>query len=284
MYNIELGSDCMPELPEVESVVRALKNRILNYRIMDVEIYLDNIIDYPNKEEFTTNIKNQEIVDVTRRGKWIVIELTHYYLLVHLRMEGKFFLKETAIKREKHEHIIFHLNNGKELRYRDTRKFGKMLLLPKEELENAKPFRKIGVEPFGEELTVDYLKSKFKSKIIPIKTSLLDQTIIAGIGNIYVDEILFLSHVYPGKKTSSLSKKQITSIVQYTKEVLTKAVEEGGTKIRTYTSMDGEPGHYQNYLNVHTKSGSPCPNCGTLIEKIKIGGRGTYYCKKCQKR
>lgn len=284
MYNRGLGSDCMPELPEVESVVRALKKRILHLTIKEVRIRWDNIIEYPSKEEFQLQIQNQEILDMNRRGKWIILELTNYYLLIHLRMEGKFFLKDPEEDYDKHEHVIFSLDNGKELRYRDTRKFGKMLLVLKEELNHAKPFQKIGVEPFGEELNIAYLSDKFKNKTIPIKTSLLDQSIIAGIGNIYVDEILFLSRIYPGKNTSKLTKREMSLIVENTKEVLMKAVEEGGTKIRTYASMDGETGHYQDYLHVHTKVGKPCPNCGNIIKKIKIGGRGTYYCKSCQKR
>lgn len=272
----------MPELPEVESVVRKLKLRVLNRVIKNVTIRWDNIIEYPKKELFISNIRNQEIIDIKRRGKWIIMELTNYYLLVHLRMEGKFFIKHPNDEVDKHEHVMILLDNDEELRYRDTRKFGKMLLIEKDKLVDAKPMKNMGVEPFDEGFTKEYLVNKFKKKTIPIKSSLLDQSIVTGIGNIYVDEILFSSRINPSTKTNEVNAKEISSIIENTKKIMDKAIEYGGTKIRTYTSLDGEQGHYQNYLNVHTKVGKPCPICNTTILKTKIGGRGTYYCPKCQ--
>lgn len=274
----------MPELPEVENVVRKLKEKIIGQQIKSVLINWNPIIEYPKKEEFIKQIRNQEVLNITRRGKWIIMELTEYFLFIHLRMEGKFSIKQKEEEYSKHEHVIFTLDSGKELRYADTRKFGKMSLVLKEQLEDNKPLKNMGFEPFDEGLTVDYLKEKFRKKMIPIKSSLLDQKIIAGIGNIYVDEILFLARIYPQKRTSLLTKKEIALIIQHTKNILAKAIEVGGTKIRTYTSLDGETGHYQEYLNVHTKVGKPCPICGNPIAKMKVNGRGTYYCTTCQKK
>lgn len=273
----------MPELPEVETVRRTLKRQILNEKIKDVKVYWDNIIGYPNVNEFTRNIKKQIIVDIKRRGKWLIFELNDYYLICHLRMEGKFFLKKQGEPLEKHEHIVIIFDTF-ELRFKDVRKFGRMYLYKKEDIEKAKPLQDLGLEPFDSELTVAYLKQKYKNKRIPVKTALLDQTIIAGIGNIYADEILFLANINPLKRVNKLTKKDLELIIENTRKVLDRAIELGGTTIRTYTSSLGVTGKFQKELCVHQRKGEKCKVCGNLIEKIKVGGRGTYYCPKCQKK
>ncbi len=272
----------MPELPEVETVKETLKKKILNKTIYDINIYWDNIIKYPSKDTFIASIKNQTIHDITRRGKWLVFTLDDYYLLSHLRMEGKYYLKEHNQPREKHEHIIINLGDI-ELRYHDTRKFGKMYLIKKDEINKKGPLVNLGLDPFVQELTVAYLKDKYKHKKLPIKTILLDQNIITGIGNIYADEILFLSRINPNKAAHKLTKKELQSIIDNTKLVLNKAITMGGTTIRTYTSSLGVSGQFQHELFVHKRQGEPCKICGSTINKTKIGGRGTYYCKHCQR-
>ncbi len=268
----------MPELPEVETVKETLKKKILNKKVEDVKIYYNGIIATDLKE--FEKIKNQTFLDIKRRGKWIVFELNDHYLLSHLRMEGKYHLKEKKEELKKHEHISFVLNNNKELRYMDTRKFGKMHLIKKDEI-NKSPLFLLGPEP--EDLTYKYLKEKFSKKTIPIKTAILDQTILVGIGNIYADEILFLSKINPFRKTSSLKKNEIEAIIKNTKLVLDKATKLGGTTIRSYTSDEGISGKFQNELYVHGKEGEQCSSCSDIIKKTRIGGRGTYYCEKCQK-
>jgi formamidopyrimidine-DNA glycosylase len=170
----------MPELPEVETVKEKLKERLIHRRIKDVNIFWDKIIQFPSRDEFINKIKNQAINDIKRRGKWLILELDNHYLLIHLRMEGKFFFKSGDEPRIKHEHVIFVLDNNIELRYHDTRKFGKMYLIDKDKLYTSKPLNKLGLEPFDDNLTVKYLQNKFSKKSIPIKTSLLDQHIIVG--------------------------------------------------------------------------------------------------------
>ena len=273
----------MPELPEVETVKNTLKRLVLTRTIKSVVVRYDNIIEYPMSDEFIEKIKNQKINDIHRRGKWLLFELSDFYLLSHLRMEGKYFLKTNHDELDKHEHIIFKLDNGEELRYRDTRKFGKMWLVDKKEIDECKPIKELGLEPWDKELTGEYLLDKYKNKRLPIKSVLLDQSIITGIGNIYADEILFLSKLNPCQISSSLSIDDCNNIIKYTKEVLEKAIELGGTTIRTYESSEGVHGRFQNNLLVHNKKGEKCPNCDTIIEKIVVGGRGTYYCKVCQK-
>lgn len=270
----------MPELPEVETVKETLKRQILGKKIKKVTIYYSGIIAAPSIEEFQKNIKNQTINDIKRRGKWLMFDLDAYYLLSHLRMEGKYYIKKSTDLLTKHQHVVFDLDDC-ELRYNDTRKFGKMYLLDKKNAYNEKPLNELGLEPWDDNLTSNYLINKFKNKKLPIKTLLLDQSIIVGLGNIYVDEVLFLSKINPFKKGYELNSKELDAIIKNTKTILEKAIELGGTTIRTYTSSEGVHGKFQNELLVHTKE--ICPVCKERIIKTRIGSRGTYYCPNCQK-
>lgn len=273
----------MPELPEVETVRQSLKLRLINKKIKSVRVLWDNIIAYPSKEEFIKEITDKTIIDIQRRGKFLMFDLDDYYLLSHLRMEGKYFFKDKDEVLDKHEHIIFELDDEMELRYRDTRKFGKMYLISKSEINNIGPLVNLGLEPWDDNLTSDYLLDKYKNKKLPIKSVLLDQSIIVGIGNIYADEILFLSKINPLKKCNLINNKEANDIIKYTREVLEKAIKMGGTTIRTYSSVDGVHGLFQQELLVHGKDKGLCPVCNSKIDKIKVGGRGTYYCHICQK-
>ena len=269
----------MPELPEVETVKNTLLKEVKNKEIMSASIYWDNIIACPSIKEFQQQIKNQNINDITRRGKWLIFELDDYYLLSHLRMEGKYIIRNAKDPIEKHQHVIFHLSDGTDLRYNDTRKFGKMYLQKKQTAFDEKPLKDLGLEPWDKKLTPEYLKNKFHKK--PIKTELLDQNIVVGIGNIYADEILFLSKINPKTLATNLNIKDYQNIIKYTKLVLEKAIEYGGTTVKSYESSEGVHGRFQTHLLVHTKT--ECPICHSQVAKITVGGRGTYYCKNCQK-
>lgn len=270
----------MPELPEVETVRRTLLKQVLNKRIIDASVYWDNIIAFPSSEEFKEWIKNERINDILRRGKFLMFELDNYFLLSHLRMEGKYFIRKKGDELLKHEHVVFLFDDGTELRYHDTRKFGKMYLIKKEDVYNVKPLSELGLEPFDDNLNSLYLKSKFKKK--PIKTELLDQSIIVGIGNIYADEILFLCRINPYVLATDLSDKNYNDIIKYTKEIFERAILKGGTTVKSYTSAEGVHGLFQTELLVHTKK--ICSVCKGEIVKETIGGRGSYYCPVCQKR
>lgn len=272
----------MPELPEVETVRKALLNKLKNKKIIDIKILHNNVFKDQNIKEVINNIKNQTIKDITRRGKWLIFCLDDYYLLSHLRMEGKYLYRKINEEIGKHELVIFNINNEFELRYQDVRKFGKMYLVPKDKL-NESVLKNLGLEPWDNNLNDKYLLSKYKNKNLPIKTLLLDQSIITGIGNIYADEILFLSKINPNKKGKEITKDDAIKIIGNTKSVLEKAISLGGTTIRSYTSEEGKIGHFQNNLNVHSKEGKKCPTCKAIIIKEKINGRSTYYCSKCQK-
>ena len=274
----------MPELPEVETVRRSLRLKLVGKIIKDVKIYYNNIIDYPSVNEFNKNIVNQRINDIDRYGKWLIFVLDDYYMLSHLRMEGKYFFRNRNEELNKHEHVVFLLDDDIELRYMDVRKFGKMNLIPKDKIKEIGPLLELGLEPWDEKLDVFYLKEKYKKKKLPIKSVILDQSIIVGIGNIYADEILFLSGISPLKSASLLNEKDLSNIIKYTKIVLEDAIKKGGSTIRSYTSVDGIHGLFQQELNVHCKEGELCPKCNSVILKIKVGGRGTYYCEKCQRQ
>lgn len=273
----------MPELPEVETVKNSLKELILNKKITSVEVYYERIIQNVSVLKFKESLINETFRDIKRLGKYLIFVLDNHIIVSHLRMEGKYFLKGTEEK-EKHEHVIFNLVNGETLRYNDTRKFGVMFLFETNDVnvvKNEAPLCELGLEPFDEKLTVKYLKEKWHNSKKPIKTSLLDQSVICGLGNIYVDEVCFMSRINPKEKTSDLCDSDLENIIINSRKVLTKAIELGGTTIKSFVNSHAATGLFQNELLVHTKE--ICPNCLGKIEKIVVGGRGTYYCPKCQK-
>jgi len=272
----------MPEIAEVETVRNTLKKRILNKKIKEVKIFYEPIIE-SNKETFKTDLINKSFIDIKRIGKWLIFETEDRYLLSHLRMEGKFFIKDSNEEKEKHEHIIFTFQDNTDLRYCDTRKFGRMNLIKKENLYKTESIKKQGLEPGDKNLTSEYLLEKFKSKKLPIKTVLLDQTIISGLGNIYVNEVMFYAGINPKKAAKEVTKEESELIVKGSDEIIKEAIKLGGTTIKSYTSSLGVTGRFQANLKVHKREGEPCLACNTKIENIKIGGRSTYYCPKCQK-
>lgn len=270
----------MPELPEVEVVRQQLKLKLIGRTINNIVSYHDNIFN-----EDLNLVKNaiigQEILDIERYGKYLVFMFKKHVLISHLRMEGKYFFKNKGAIKDKHEHVFFELDNNISLRYHDTRKFGRMDLRTREEYLIVDPLLKLGNEP--KFMKKNELYNKIKNRNISIKIALLNQEIIAGLGNIYVDETLFMSNIHPLRKTNEISENEAALIVASATKVLDKALALGGTTIRSYTSSLGVTGLFQNELLVHTKKGEPCPVCSNPIIKIKVGGRGTYVCDKCQK-
>ncbi len=272
----------MPEIAEVETVRNILKQKILNKKIKKVTIIYGKIIEN-DLDEFKKIMTNNTFHDIKRRGKWLIFELDNHYLLSHLRMEGKYFIKRSDEEIEKHEHIIFTFTDNTDLRYHDTRKFGVMAVVKKEDLENYEGIKKQGIEPISDELTKEYLYDNFHKRNLPMKTLLLDQTIISGLGNIYADEVLFASGVLPTKLGKDISLSECERILVSAKEIIEKAILNGGTTIRSYTSSLGVTGRFQQFLKVHKREGMPCLECNNTIKRIKIGGRSTYYCDNCQK-
>ena len=270
----------MPELPEVETVVRTLEKQIGNAVIADVRVLYAPII-MGDPDSFKRTIIGQRIRSYKRRGKYLLFELDDVCLVAHLRMEGKFFIFKGETTPDKHDHLIFKLSDGREIHYNDVRKFGRFELMPLK--GDYSEFKELGPEPLSNSFNQRYSRDVLRSRSKCIKSTLLDQEFVSGIGNIYADEILFRSRIHPLIPSFLLSRKEISRLVKNTKYVLAEAITAGGSTIRSYTSSLGVTGLFQNSLSAYGRKGEACPRCATPIEKIVVGGRGTHFCPKCQK-
>ena len=276
----------MPELPEVETVVRGLRPLITDKIVTAVEIREENMIAYPENdiEAFTNSLTGSKIEAINRRGKYIIMELsTDKNMVIHLRMTGKLLVKEVKEFRDKHTHVIFSLNDGQEIRFNNIRKFGRVYLIDKNHPEQAGGLADLGPEPLSDELTVEEFKKLFEKRRALMKSLLLNQHFIAGIGNIYADEILFRSGIRPDRKANTLNDTEKEEVYNKMREILKKGIIYGGTSFSDYVNAFGEKGSFQEELRVHQREGEECFDCGSIIEKIKVSGRSTYFCSQCQK-
>ena len=268
----------MPELAEVETTRRDLSKIIEGKVINKVSVYLNKIV-YDKKESFINTIEGQTIKSVKRRGKWLLFELDKNYVIIHFRMEGRFYYLPLEEPRDKHDYVIFYFDDFS-LHYNDPRLFGKMMVINKEDVDSFFTEKNLGLEYTDKNLTSKYLKEKFKSHHTDIKKMLLDQSFITGIGNIYADEILFASKINPKSYADKLSKPMLEKIIYNTKMVFEESLKYKGT----YPNIDGKRGTFEEHLMVHKREGKECYVCKSQIVQEKVGGRGTYYCPKCQKK
>jgi formamidopyrimidine-DNA glycosylase len=274
----------MPELPEVETVRKTLELLVIGKKIKGVSVFWPKMIKHPEEtDEFIHSLKGQEILEMGRRGKFLIFYLNEVSLVSHLRMEGKYGLYDEHDPVEKHTHVIFHFTDGTELRYRDVRKFGTMHLYKKGEELLHRPLIQLGAEPFDKNFTVQYLQQKLKKTDRIVKAALLDQSVLVGLGNIYVDEALFRAGIHPDRKAKSLTRKEMIELHRCIIETLKEAVEMGGSTIRSYVNSQGQMGMFQQNLFVYSRKDEDCRLCGTPIEKKVSAGRGTHYCPRCQK-
>ena len=273
----------MPELPEVETVRRGLEKLILGKKILNIEIRYPKMIK-TDLNQFQKELPGQVIQSMGRRGKYLLFNLRDKVLISHLRMEGKYFYYPDEIPERKHAHILVHFEDGTTLVYEDVRKFGTMELLAPELLDSYFISKKLGPEPTDQDFDLGRFKLALKKSKKPIKSHLLDQTLVAGLGNIYVDEVLWRAKVHPSRHSNSLTAQEARKAHDETIKVLGQAVEKGGSTIRSYTNAFGEDGTMQEFHQVYDKAGQACSRCGSTIEKIQLGGRGTYFCPKCQRR
>lgn len=274
----------MPELPEVETVRRTLVELVAGKTIRSVTVSLPRIIQRPiEPEQFADALAGHTIQTVERRGKFLRFVLDGIILVSHLRMEGRYGVYKQAEPVEAHTHVIFHFADGTELRYKDVRQFGTMhLFLPGEEFE-LPPLNKLGIEPLDEQFTLKALKETMQHRSSKIKALLLNQEHVVGLGNIYVDEALFQARIHPEREPGSLSAAEWKRLYESIKHTLTSAVNAGGSSIKSYVNGQGEMGMFQQQLLVYGKKNEPCPYCSSKIEKLKVAGRGTHICPKCQK-
>lgn len=274
----------MPEYPEVRTFINHLKNQhVINQTIKGVNFFDDKLLKNSNQKSFTKFVVGEKILDIDQIGKLIYISLTHdKFLTVHLRMEGKLFFIDSKIKPTKFT-MVELLCGAKKLVYIDFRKFGTFYIYKsRKEFIESDEVTKIGLQPFDSKLTPTYLLKMFENKNQVIKTVLLDQSIIAGIGNIYADEILFACKINPQRKAKFLSEKECKDIISSCRSIMKAAIANYGTTVSSFAFAPNHAGSFQKYLKVHTREGQPCKNCKTKIKKITVNGRGTYYCPKCQ--
>ena len=274
----------MPELPEVETVRRGLATLVIGKEIASVTVNLARIIRTPDDiEVFKLELKGLTIDEVGRRGKYLLIGVGPFTLVSHLRMEGRYGLYRAEEPVEKHTHVIFHFTDGTELRYKDVRQFGTMDLVPRGDFSSLPGLETLGPEPLDESFTVEVFAAQVKKRRSgKMKALLLDQTFVAGLGNIYVDEVLFQSGVHPEAAAPTLTDEQVARLHASIVDVLRRSVELGGSSIKSYVNGYGQEGGMQHQLRVYGMENTPCPQCGTPIEKTRIAGRGTHFCPQCQ--
>ncbi len=293
----------MPELPEVETVVRGLRPAMERHRIVSVRLARPDL-RFPFPDNFSDILTGARITSLSRRAKYALADLDNgWVLIMHLGMSGSFRVQDTSAETQPgqfhherskdtlHDHVRFDMETGTQVIYNDPRRFGYMSVVERRALEQHKLFSGIGVEPLGNALSADYLAARFNGKQVPMKAALLDQRIIAGLGNIYVCEALWRARISPRRKAASLVRRdgrptqRLHALVDAVRSVLGDAIEAGGSSLRDYVHADGSLGYFQHAFSVYDREGEPCPRqtCSGVIHRIVQSGRSTYYCPVCQR-
>jgi formamidopyrimidine-DNA glycosylase len=273
----------MPELPEVETVCRSLRPHLLGRTIERVEV-LEPRLRLRVDETALARLGGRCITDVRRTAKYILISLSDDLVwLFHLGMSGKLICVEPETARRKHDHIIVHLDHGGEFRYHDPRRFGLALVTQKDELHDLPQLRHLGIDPFDADLTGDYLFGFTRRSDRRIRDLLLDQRIVAGLGNIYANEILSLTGIKPTTRAHRLTRKQAQALAHAIPGLLQQAIRWCGTSFSDYRDADDKSGEFQNHLRVYDRDGETCRGCAGVIKRVAIGNRSAFYCPSCQK-
>lgn len=270
----------MPELPEVETLKNELKPYVLGQVIESVSVAWENMVQGASCGEFCTSVKGRRVESLSRRGKYLIFNLDNAEkLIIHLRMSGSLLIS-TNENEPKYVRAAFTFNNGSKMYFCDPRKFGKMRLVK----DGHEMFARLGPEPLEEDFTAEVLRERLKNRSIPIKTALLDQSIVAGVGNMYADEALFEAGIYPLSIAGEISGEDVKKLYRAIRKVLRKAIMDKGASISNYFHPDGSEGKAQNSFKVAHRRGENCVKCSTPLGWQKVRGRGTYFCPKCQKR
>ncbi|MAU01427.1 MAG: DNA-formamidopyrimidine glycosylase [Anaerolineaceae bacterium] len=270
----------MPELPEVETVVRALRQPLIGRTITGVRNDWPRHIGTPTLDELRARIHGCQVKAINRRAKYLVFSLTQgETLIIHLKMSGHLAVVAVTTPSNKYVHTVFELDNGQELRFRDTRKFGRVYLVQDPE----QILGKLGPEPLEADFTPEVLQERLNGRTRALKPLLLDQQLIAGVGNIYADEALFYAKLHPTRPANTLSKNEIEALHNAIQKVLRLGIEREGASIELYVKPDGSKGDMQNAVAVFRRTGDPCYDCGRPVERIVLGGRSTHFCSNCQK-
>jgi len=274
----------MPEMPEVETIRRTLTGKVEGRTIIRVQVGLSRLIKWPTASEFQAIIVGQTITSLGRRGKYLLFYLDNkYVMVVHLRMTGRLYYVTEDIVYDRFTHIIFDLDNGDTLLYADTRTLGTLYLLPQEELWRIAGLSSMGPEPLSDEFTLEYFTGMVNKRQAKIKPVLLNQKLIGGLGNIYVDEALAIAGIDPERPANSINETEARYLYQAVNQVIADGIAHGGTTFRDYRDGAGKSGSHQLHLNVYGRTNEPCHRCGTPISRKEVAGRGTHYCPNCQK-
>lgn len=274
----------MPELPEVETIKRVIEPQIQGLTLENVTVKRPEVVAYPAADEFCGRLAGQTISHMTRRGKFLVIQLnSNDRIILHLRMTGCLLLTPADYPEEKHTHVIFRLNNGKELRFSDTRRFGRFWLIKNGEADTYSGTHKLGAEPLDKQLTAGYLQARLGKRKKAVKECLLDQSMIAGIGNIYSDEILFTAGIYPARPADSLNMEEWERLAAAIPERISYFIEVNKITPEEYLGTKWQDYRNTPFLQVYGQEGKPCPKCGEMLCRMVVGGRGSVYCPVCQK-
>jgi formamidopyrimidine-DNA glycosylase len=271
----------MPELPEVETVVRELRDDVVGRAFIGVSIDWAGEIHTLSPVDFTNRLINQRVTALRRRGKYIIFELTDDAMLIHLKMSGRLYVADPGmvVKDDRWTRVTFNMDDGRELRFSDARKFGRVYLV-----SNAEEIvGKLGPEPLEDEFTPDIFRQRLSSRTGTLKPLLLNQEFVAGVGNIYADEALWRASIDPRRKVDTLTPDEIELLYQAIRDSLQAGIDHQGTTFSWYRKPDGTIGDYQNHFLVYDRENEPCQNCGTPISKIWLAQRGTHFCSKCQK-
>lgn len=274
----------MPELPEVETIVADLRPHLIGRTVVRAELRFPSIVRHPEPEMFVDSITGLRIEAVGRRGKFILIALDAARLLVvHLGMSGQLRLVDSAAEITNHTHVMLDLDDGRQLRYRDPRRFGRLLLGTEEELLTSGTLPKLGPEPIDPSFDAEELYKRFRRRRASLKSLLLDQAMVAGVGNIYADESLHRAKLRPDRAAGSLSRKSVRRLHESMRDSLELAIKNRGSSVDTYRDAWGETGNQQEKLLVYGRAGEPCFTCGRPLSIVRIAGRSTVFCRRCQR-
>ena len=274
----------MPELPEVETIANDLRPLVVGLRIESVDLRFPSIVRYPEPEGFTRGLVGRRVEALTRRGKYMLFQLDSPALLVvHLGMTGQLLHVAPDAPYKPHTHAVFSLEGGAELRYKDPRRFGRLLLGEEEELVGARQLPRLGPEPLSDEFTAAELGRRLKGRRAPLKVLLLDQAVVAGVGNIYADEAAFRARIRPDRPAGKLGRIALGRLHESLRHVLWMGIRNRGSSIEDYVDVWGAKGRQQEELLVYGRGGQPCVNCGRPLTLIRLGGRATVFCRRCQR-
>ena len=273
----------MPELPEVEAIKRVIEPQIKGLAIEQVTVNRPEVVAHPSADEFCTRMTGQCFTEIDRRGKFLILCLSSGdKVVLHLRMTGCLLVTPADYPEERHTHLVVHLSGGRELRFSDTRRFGRFWLLRQGEADTYTGMEKLGAEPFDPGFSGEYLSARLGKRKKAVKECLLDQSVIAGIGNIYSDEILFAARIHPERPANTLTKEEWNRLASVISERLAFFVEKNETTPEEYLETKGQDYRNTPFLQVYGHGGEPCPVCGEILCRSVIGGRSSVYCPVCQ--